>query len=102
MDLSLEGVRDLPERMRERQHLFRLTGGIHAAALFDLAGELLVLHEDIGRHNAGITASQVACDRVDVTGGSNFAQVGANGSFAPAEPELEGLRPQFSHVGERC
>ncbi|KUG60652.1 formate dehydrogenase accessory sulfurtransferase FdhD [Nesterenkonia jeotgali] len=42
----------LPERMRESQALFSKTGGVHAAGLFDAAGELLCLREDVGRHNA--------------------------------------------------
>ncbi len=42
----------LPERMHAHQRTFRSTGGLHAAALFNAAGELLLLREDVGRHNA--------------------------------------------------
>ena len=42
----------LPARLRAAQHAFDETGGIHAAGLFDAAGELLVVREDVGRHNA--------------------------------------------------
>jgi FdhD protein len=41
---------DLPERLR--QPAFEATGGLHATGLFDPGGELLVVREDVGRHNA--------------------------------------------------
>src|ERR1700719_700899 len=42
----------LPEKLRATQAIFGRTGGLHAAALFQGDGELVVLREDIGRHNA--------------------------------------------------
>ncbi|HEV2798226.1 MAG TPA: formate dehydrogenase accessory sulfurtransferase FdhD [Nocardioides sp.] len=45
-------VRRLPEALRERQELFARTGGVHAAGLATADGALLVVREDVGRHNA--------------------------------------------------
>ncbi|NLD77970.1 MAG: formate dehydrogenase accessory sulfurtransferase FdhD [Acidimicrobiales bacterium] len=42
----------VPEKVRAAQELFDLTGGVHAAAAFDGAGDPLIVREDIGRHNA--------------------------------------------------
>ena len=52
LHVSAELLRTLPDKMRGEQAGFDETGGIHAAGLFDPDGNLLILREDIGRHNA--------------------------------------------------
>jgi FdhD protein len=47
-----EQLLNLPERLGVSQRVFGATGGIHAAALFDLEGGLMGAREDVGRHNA--------------------------------------------------
>lgn len=53
-DLSVAAatIARLPGRMRAEQQTFAQTGGLHAAAIFDSRGRMIVLREDIGRHNA--------------------------------------------------
>lgn len=52
LTVPAESIHVLPDRLRKEQSVFEHTGGIHAAALFSESGELLLMREDVGRHNA--------------------------------------------------
>lgn len=76
-----ETIAALPPAMRAAQQMFDRTGGIHAAAVFDASGRLLVVREDVGRHNAvdkvigfALLAGLVPLDRhiLLVSGRSSF------------------------------
>ncbi|MET8762676.1 formate dehydrogenase accessory sulfurtransferase FdhD [Lentzea sp. NPDC004782] len=51
VQVTAEALTGFPDALRERQKVFESTGGLHAAGLFR-DGELLVVREDVGRHNA--------------------------------------------------
>lgn len=53
LSIDASAIVRFPDELRAQQAVFERTGGLHAAALFDgTTGEMLVLREDVGRHNA--------------------------------------------------
>ncbi|MBD0860890.1 formate dehydrogenase accessory sulfurtransferase FdhD [Gordonia sp. zg691] len=79
--VDVDTVLGLPDRLRAEQELFDKTGGLHAAALFDAEGELLVSREDVGRHNAvdKVIGWAVLADRLPLSG--TVLQVSGRASF---------------------
>ncbi|MDR2999173.1 MAG: formate dehydrogenase accessory sulfurtransferase FdhD [Microbacterium sp.] len=80
--VDAEALAAFPDLLRAQQEAFDKTGGLHAAALFDAAtGELLVLREDVGRHNAvdKVVGWAVLDDRLPLSG--TVLQVSGRASF---------------------
>ncbi len=74
-------IASLPERLRAAQAAFDETGGLHAAGLFDAAGTLVAVAEDVGRHNAvdKVIGSQLLAERLPL--GDRVLMVSGRTSF---------------------
>ena len=96
--IESEVLCSLPQRLRESQPVFGRTGGLHAAAIFNAAGEMLVLREDIGRHNAvdKVIGWTLLNDRIPL---SNFVlMVSGRGGFEIAQKALVAGVPVLASV----
>ena len=97
--VDADAVLDLPGRLREHQKVFAKTGGLHAAALFDgRTGELRVVREDVGRHNAvdKVIGWALAHDLLPLRG--QILQVSGRASFELVQKAIMAGIPMLSAV----
>ncbi len=52
IEITSSFLQSLPRILRDNQKIFETTGGLHASAIFDTEGQILIAREDVGRHNA--------------------------------------------------
>jgi FdhD protein len=79
--VAAETLSAMPDQLRTAQRVFASTGGLHGAALFDADGTMLVVREDIGRHNAvdKVIGWAVEHERIPLSG--NVLLVSGRASF---------------------
>ena len=89
---------ELPRRMAHAQPVFARTGGLHAAALFDAEGRLLVAREDVGRHNAvdKVIGWALRCGRFPLAG--HLLLVSGRVSYEIAQKALVARLPVVAAV----
>lgn len=90
---------ELPNRLREQQSVFARTGGIHAAGLFDAAGDPVLVREDVGRHNAvdKLLGNRLIEDRLPMS--EKILVVSGRSSFELVQKAVVGGVPVMVAVG---
>ena len=96
--IDLAALAGLPDAMRAEQRVFDRTGGLHAAALVDAAGKLVVIREDIGRHNAvdKVIGAALMQGQLPLTG--HVLQVSGRASFELVQKAAAAAIPVLSAV----
>jgi len=94
-----ELVSALPDRLRTAQDGFGRTGGLHAAGLFDLSGNLLSSREDVGRHNAvdKLLGVEFLADRTPLR--DRMLMLSGRSSFELLQKAVMGGLPMVVSVG---
>lgn len=89
----------MPERLRSAQTVFEETGGLHAAAAFDTHGDLVVVREDVGRHNAVDKVIGSLLREQQLPGSALGLIVSGRASFELAQKALVAGMPLLAAVG---
>jgi len=97
--VNMKIISSLPNILRNAQNLFDKTGGIHAAGLFDKEGKLILLREDVGRHNAVDKVIGAALQRNLFPLSDLILQVSGRTSFELVQKTLMAGIPVLSAVG---
>jgi FdhD protein len=98
LSISPATLSRLPDRLRAAQGVFQATGGLHAAALFDAAGALLAIREDVGRHNAMDKLVGWAFLEGALPAHERIVMVSGRGSFELLQKTLAAGAPVFCAV----
>lgn len=91
-------IHNAPDKLRKTQRVFDHTGGLHAAGLFSVRGELVLMYEDVGRHNA-FDKLVGAMVRAKVTPENHFILVSGRTSFELVQKCLMAHVPILAGVG---
>jgi FdhD protein len=89
----------MPERVKNLQRVFAKTGGLHAAAVFDSQGEIVVVKEDVGRHNATDKAIGALLQAGALPGNTYGLLVSGRASFELMQKSLVAGIPLLAAVG---
>lgn len=96
-DFDPEVIQLAPDKLRAAQANFDSTGGIHASGIFSRSGELIILREDVGRHNAlDKVIGKGLSDRVDLS--SSFLLVSGRISFELMQKALAARIPLVAGI----
>jgi FdhD protein len=99
IQISPDMIHRMPDRLRLSQRIFDGTGGLHAAALFNLQGRLESVREDIGRHNAvdKLIGAALLDHRTPLS--NSLLLVSGRASFELVQKALVGGIPLMAAVG---
>lgn len=99
LKLQEKWLHDAPETLRKEQQVFEYTGGLHAAGLFDKYGKLIMMREDVGRHNALDKLIGAALVKGWILLSDYFVLVSGRASFELVQKSIVAGIPVLAAVG---